>query len=817
MNKKFTEKAENVLNRTVDNAMSHGHTYVGSEHLLLSLSQEEKSISKKILGDKGMTSEHIQKAIKEISGTGETTSLCSSDMTPRLKEIIMSAQKSKDRSKGEPVGTEDLLLALLECKDCVAYKLLFRNGTNINEMKNTLTRFCDGSFSDSKIKDQKNAPNHNDLLKSCPTLCMFGTDMTSQQREYDPILCRNTEIERIIQILSRRTKNNPALIGEPGVGKTAIIEGLSQRIIEKTVPRDICDKIIIALDIPSMIAGAKYRGEFEERMKNVIKEAQNTGDIILFIDEMHMLVGAGSAEGAVDAANILKPALSRAGIQIIGATTVDEYRKHIEKDAALERRFQPVYIEEPTVDQTKLILRGLKNKYEEHHGIIISNKALDAAAELSFRYIPDRFLPDKAIDLIDEAASKKRINSSILPKEINKKEKELELFKKRYEDLIKSKEIDKATEVKKELSLLESDFDTKIKEHQQKVQNLVLDEDDITDIISTQTNIPLYRLKEDESSRLNNIENILNDRIFGQEKAVKAISNAIKRSRLGLRNKQKPIGSFIFVGPTGVGKTQLSKEIASLLFGTDKSLIKLDMSEYKEPHSISKLIGAPPGYIGYGENGILSEKIRRRPYSVLLLDEIEKAHPDIYNLLLQILDEGTLTDSRGRNINFTNTIIIMTSNIGMSEVAFRTPLGFNAENNSFDNEKHIRSKLKETFSAEFLNRIDEIIFFDPLDESRMLLIAKKLTGELFVRLGSLNILAEIDETVYGHIVKQNIEKNQGARAIDRFIINNLEIPITDLILQGTLESEDTINVTMKNNDIDISIIKKDNFALSGCK
>ena len=747
MNGKFTPKAQNVLNNTLKIANHLGHTYIGSEHLLLALAEEEKSMAKKILDDKGLTFAVLMKNVKDISGVGEPSLLTGADMTPRLKQIISASPKNSDNTSSEIIGTEHLLYSLLEHKDSVAYKILVKCGANIVEMRTCAARYTTNAETfESKEANKSVKKISNNRLKNYPALSMYGKDMTElAENDPDPIIGRDLETERVIQILSRRTKNNPALIGEPGVGKTAVIEGLAKRIVDGNVPEELSKKMLISLDISSMIAGAKYRGEFEERMKNVMAEVRRSTDIILFIDELHMIVGAGAAEGALDAANIMKPALSRGEFQVIGATTIDEYRKHIEKDSALERRFQPVYIDEPTISDTKKILDGLRQKYESHHKLSITNEAINAACELSARYITDRYLPDKAIDLIDEAASKKRISAYTTPLYIKNAEKKIIEAEKSKETAITLQSFEDAAKIRDNVSELKNEYKSLYENWKNSInQNtLILTADDIAAAVCSWTGIPVANLKADENQKLQNLEKELSKKIIGQNEAIVEVCNAVKRGRCGLKPNDKPIGSFIFIGPTGVGKTELSKVLAEVVFGSENAVIKLDMSEYKESHSISKLIGSPPGYVGYDDGGQLCEKVRRKPYSLILFDEIEKAHPDIFNLLLQILDEGVLTDSRGRKVNFKNTIIIMTSNTGAKDINKKSNLGF-TDNQSQNAAKHDYIKtLEEVFNPEFLNRVDSIIQFSPLCDESLILICKKLVIDLKQRLEDMGIHLEI--------------------------------------------------------------------------
>lgn len=800
MKNTFTDKAQHVLTRALEMAMELGHTYVGTEHLLLALSDEDKSISKKILSDKGLTYDTVIKHIKDISGTGDSTVLCSADMTPKLRNIIIKSKSENDESENSPIGTEHLLYALIDTKESVGYKIMIRSGIDITELKNTVYRIIKG-IEDKELKDNKHKAKKakRNEIKDCPTLINYGRDLTSASAAFDPLIGRDNEVDRLIRILSRRTKNNPALIGEPGVGKTAIVEGLANRISEGAVPSSLSGKIIFSLDLPAMIAGAKYRGEFEERMKNVINEVIKAGNIILFLDEMHMIVGAGTAEGAVDAANILKPALSRGELQIIGATTYDEYRLHIEKDSALERRFQPIIVDEPSVDESKNILRGLKEKYEDHHRIKISDDAIDSACELSYRYINDRFLPDKAIDLLDEAASKKSIACAEHTGRIEQLRTDISEYNKLMESEIEKGNIKRAQEYRSLIQKTDAERQRLFENNAGDTSIPILNAEDIAEIVSIQTRIPASKLSESESERLINLESELEKDIIGQSDAIKLVSNTIRRVRYGLRSPEKPMASFLFVGPTGVGKTELAVSLAKCVFGDKNNLIRFDMSEYKESHSISKLIGSPPGYIGYNESGKLSESIRKHPYSVILFDEIEKAHPDIYNLMLQILDNGTMTDSRSRRLNFKNSMIIMTSNLGAANSQRTASMGFSDMTTEYSSNEIYLAKVKEHFPPEFLNRLDSVIPFMSLGNAELLEIAKRETESLSRKLHGMGIALEIDDdNVYESIVKRSSGKEYGARAIKRYFSNNIETQITNLILKSGNSQPKSIIISTEN-------------------
>ena len=796
MNNNFTEKAEHVLSRSLELAAELGHTYVGTEHLLLALSSEEKSISKKLLADKGLTFDNVSRIIREISGVGEKTMLCSADMTPKLKCVIISAKNSRSELKYTLIGTEHLLYALLDNKESVAYKVMIKAGADTTELRNATYRIIKGiDEKERKEKARRVDKPSKSTLKDCPVLINYGKDLTSGAGSFDPLIGRDKEVDRLIQILSRRTKNNPALVGEPGVGKTAIVEGLAKRILDGDVPSSLSDKIIFSLDLPAMIAGAKYHGEFEERMKNVINEVIRAGNIILFIDEMHMIVGAGTAEGAVDAANILKPALSRGEFQIIGATTYEEYRLHIEKDSALERRFQSVVIEEPNVEDSKTILRGLRDKYESYHRIKISDEAIDAACELSHRFINDRYLPDKALDLLDEAASKKRITAAAQSE--NKQERtELEKLISMKDEAIADGNIKLAEQHLSDIRKLESKELHTSQTEDRKYETPILNADDIAEIVSVQTRIPICKLTESENEHLMRLESELNEYVIGQDEAIREVCNYIKRVKYGLSSDDRPMASFLFVGPTGVGKTELAIALSKTIFGTQNNLIRFDMSEYKEPHSISKLIGSPPGYIGYNDSGKLAESVRKHPYSVVLFDEIEKAHPDIYNLMLQILDSGLLSDSKGKKINFRNCMIIMTSNIGADSKSQSKLLGFSDTNRAVSQNEKYKQKIKEYFPAEFINRIDSIIPFSSLSKETLNDIAKREIELLARKLNKKGFSLSVSDDVYDAIVRISSEEEYGARSIKRYISGVIESEITNVLINQRIEHPEKLHLSV---------------------
>ena len=803
MNNRFTEKAQNVLNYALQSASEMGHTYIGSEHLLLGFLKEKSCVAAHYLTERGADLDKITAIIAQMAGVGTPISVSAANMTPRTKSIIESSLAEAQRNGQKQIGSEHLLLALLGEHDSVAVRILENLEISIQDLRNDLLSYLGntGGASASGVTAQaSNSKNEKSAIDSAPTLKNYGRDLTALARagKIDPIIGRNTETERIVQILSRRTKNNPCLIGEPGVGKTAVVEGLAQRIVDGEIPENLRDKIIVTLDIASMIAGAKYRGEFEERFKSVMQEVQKNPSIILFIDEIHTIIGAGAAEGAVDAANIIKPALARGEMQVIGATTISEYRKHIEKDAALERRFQSVTVGEPSREDALAILRGLREKYEAHHKLKISDEALEAAVSLSIRYIPDRFLPDKAIDLIDEAASRLRISAHTSPDAIKDCEARLKQLAKDKEAAIVAQDFEKAATLRDEEQALKADYDAQKSdwEKHQSTQALTVGADDIADIVTQWTNIPVSRLLEEESEKLLRLEETLKAKVIGQDPAVTAVAKAIRRGRMGLKDPKRPVGSFIFMGPTGIGKTELAKALAQIMFGDISAMIRLDMSEYMEKHSVSKLIGSPPGYVGFEEGGQLTEKIRRKPYSVVLFDEIEKAHPDVFNVLLQVLEDGILTDSQGRRVDFRNTVIILTSNVGASELSVSKSLGFAASDakKSDDEEKKARmmAALKSAFRPEFLNRIDDIIIFNSLDASAIEEIASLMLAEVEARIRALGISITFDPSVAKLLAKEGFDVAYGARPLRRAVVRMVEDTFSYEMLEGRIKSGDTV-------------------------
>lgn len=805
MTNRFTQKAQNVLNYALRAASAMGHTYIGSEHLLLGLLAEDSGVAAHYLTERGANAEKIKRAIEEMAGIGSPTPLSASDMTPRTKNIIEASLYASQRGGQDYIGTEHLLLALLGEEDCVAVRLLENQGVSVNDLRQDVLSFLGSSGAGHEESERSSRFGNTENRSSsapdaAPTLKSFGRDLTALAKEgkIDPVIGRESETERVIQILSRRTKNNPCLIGEPGVGKTAVVEGLAERIVAGNVPENLRSKSIITLDIASMIAGAKYRGEFEERFKNVMEEVRKNPNLILFIDEIHTLIGAGAAEGAVDAANIIKPALARGEMQVIGATTIAEYRKHIEKDAALERRFQSVMVGEPSREETVQILKGLRDKYEAHHKLKISDEAIEAAVNLSARYIADRFLPDKAIDLIDEAASRLRISAHTSPAELKDLEQKLQSLSHEKEEAISAQDFERAAHLRDEEQKLKAEYDAKKNEWERTKsdKDLSVGEGDIADIVTQWTGIPVNRLLEEESEKLLHLDELLKARVIGQDAAVTAVSRAIRRGRMGLKDPRRPVGSFIFMGPTGIGKTELAKALAEVMFGDRSAMIRLDMSEYMEKHSVSKLIGSPPGYVGYEEGGQLTERIRRRPYSVVLFDEIEKAHPDVFNILLQVLEDGVLTDSQGRHVDFRNTILILTSNVGASELAGAKSLGFTSGNESENDEKIRRDRmmnaLKSTFRPEFLNRIDDIIIFNSLGKEDIEAIALLMLEDVIKRIEELGIHIRFDASVPALLAKEGFDPTYGARPLRRAVVRLVEDAVSTEILEGRIHAGDSI-------------------------
>ncbi|HEY5583498.1 MAG TPA: ATP-dependent Clp protease ATP-binding subunit [Ruminiclostridium sp.] len=811
MYQRFTEKAERAIAFSQQSAVELGHNYVGTEHILLGLVKEGTGLASKVLQAQGITEEKILKEIDELIGKGETAGESPVGFTPRTKRVLELAFKESRRMGQGYIGTEHLLLGIMKEGESVAVRIMMDLGVDPQKLLSELVKILN-----EEAPGSTGAPKNNSSNSNTPTLNQFGRDLTDLARDgkIDPVIGRDKEIERIIQILSRRTKNNPCLIGEPGVGKTAIAEGLAQKIVEGNIPEILRDKRVVALDIASMVAGAKYRGEFEDRLKKAMEEIRKSTNVILFIDELHTIVGAGAAEGAIDASNILKPSLARGEIQVIGATTLNEYRKHIEKDAALERRFQPITVGEPSKEEAVEILKGVRDKYEAHHRVKITDDALEAAVRLSDRYITDRFLPDKAIDLIDEAASRVRLKTFTAPPDIKNMEERVEKLSKEKEDSIRHQEFEKAAKIRDDEQKLKTELDKIRDEWRQRNQTKTdtVTADEIGDIVASWTGIPVKKLAEEESERLLKMEDTLHNRVIGQNEAVKAISRAIRRGRVGLKDPKRPVGSFIFLGPTGVGKTELCKALSEAMFGDEKSLIRVDMSEFMEKHSVSRLVGSPPGYVGYDEGGQLTEKVRRKPYSVLLFDEIEKAHPDIFNILLQILEDGRLTDSHGRVVDFRNTIIIMTSNVGARTITEPKRLGFSAakDENAKNYEEmkgNVMGELKKTFRPEFLNRIDDIIVFHPLTQDNIKEIVVLMLEVLVKRLKQNEIEMEVSDEVMAHLAKKGYDPVFGARPLRRAIQSMLEDKLAEEMLEGKVKAGDSIKIEMDKEEV--VVIKKE--------
>lgn len=816
MTYKFTNRAEKALEIANELAIELNHNYIGTEHLLYGLIAEGTGVASQVLEMQNLTPEKVLEEIEMLIGRGnEDTNVEETiGFTPRTKRVIENAFKEAKRLDSEYIGTEHMLIGIMKEGDSVAVRIMLDLNINPQKIYNEIIKLV--SEDENINLNSKQANNKNiGSFNQTPTLNQFGTDLTKQAGEgkLDPVIGRTEEIQRVVQILSRRTKNNPCLIGEPGVGKTAVVEGLAEKIIAGDVPETLKNKRVVNVDISSMVAGAKYRGDFEERIKKSLAEVKKVGDVILFIDEIHTIVGAGSAEGAVDAANILKPLLARGEVQVIGATTLNEYRKYIEKDAALERRFSPVNVGEPTPDETVEILEGIRDKYEAHHNVKITKEAIESAVKLSVRYINDRFLPDKAIDLVDEAASRVKMRNYTRPDSIKKLEDKVLSIDKEKEEAVRVQDFEKAANLRDK----ENETKKKLEKEKQKWEDRntksvsVLTEEDIADVISSWTGIPVKKLTQDENEKLKNLEKTLHERVIGQNEAVEAVAKAIRRGRVGLKDPNRPIGSFLFLGPTGVGKTELSKALAETLFGNENAMIRIDMSEYMEPHSVSKLIGSPPGYVGFDEGGQLTEKIRRKPYSVILLDEVEKAHPDVMNMLLQILDDGRLTDAQGRTVNFKNTVIIMTANIGARLITDKNMLGFSNNNNKNEEtqkeyetiKKDVMGELKKQFRPEFINRIDEIIVFHKLNNEDIRKIMDIMLNQLISRLKEQEIDIEIDESVKKLLIEKGVDIKYGARPLKRTIQNILEDKIAEAMLDGKIIVGKKAKVIVENEEVKI--------------
>ncbi len=800
----FTERANLVLNIAIDIAGRLGHTYVGSEHILLGLLKEESSAAANILSSGGVSQAEIEELLLSRIGRGSPTRLTPDHLTPRAKRVIESAIREAGAEQKSYVGTEHLLIGVLSDSDNYATRFIEELGGDVSEMLDEALNMSYGEPNGGKKSKQNKSEK-----SSTPTLEKYGRDLTKEAKEgkTDPVIGRSEEIERVIQILCRRSKNNPCLIGEPGVGKTAIAEGLALKIASDDAPELLRNKRVISLDLTGMVAGTKYRGDFEERIKAVIEEVKNSTDVILFIDELHTIIGAGSAEGSTDAANILKPSLARGDLQVVGATTIDEYRKNIEKDAALERRFQPVTVGEPTEQDAILILKGLRDKYEAHHKVKITDEALIAAVKLSSRYISDRYLPDKAIDLIDEASSKVRLKAHTAPSVLKEKEAEIKRLSEEKNEAIRAQQFERAAQLRDDERSLRTELENSKKEWEEKNSHYsgIVDEEEIAEIVSKWTGVPVSQLTEEESTRLLRLEDELHNRIVGQEPAVSSVSRAIRRGRVGLKDPKRPIGSFIFLGPTGVGKTELCKALADSMFGDEDAMIRLDMSEYMEQHTVSKMIGSPPGYVGFEEGGKLTEMVRRKPYSVILFDEIEKAHPDVFNILLQILDDGILSDSQGRRIDFKNAVIIMTSNVGArfiteKKAAFGFTSGEEPEKKEERMKEEVLSKLRKTFKPEFLNRVDDIIVFNKLKKDDILKIAEKMLETLKTRLEAMGITITFDKTAVSAVADAGFDDIYGARPLRRAIQSNVEDKLSELILEGSIKKGDRVIAGFENGE-----------------
>ena len=813
MTYKFTNSAQNVIEIAKEIAVELGHNYIGTEHILYGLTEEENGVASRVLENQGITPENVLEEIENLIGRDDEKEITSLSFTPRTKRIIENAFVEARKLDSEYIGTEHILIGIMREADSIAVRIMLDLGINPQKLYNEIVKVLE---EDENINMQDGGSNKNSgSYNSTPTLNQYGTDLTKEASmgKLDPVIGRKNEIERVVQILSRRTKNNPCLIGEPGVGKTAVVEGLAEKIVQGDVPELLKNKRVVTIDLSSMVAGAKYRGDFEERIKKALNEVKKAGDVILFIDEIHTIVGAGSAEGAIDAANILKPLLARGEIQLIGATTLNEYRKYIEKDSALERRFSPVTVNEPTHEETVQILKGIRDKYEAHHNIKITDEAINSAVELSTRYINDRFLPDKAIDLIDEASSKIRLTSLEEPESIKELENKIQNMNQEKEDAVKIQKFEKAAKLRDEVNSLKEELEKEKNKWKNKKTKTIpkLTEEDIAKVIASWTGIPAAKITQDENKKLKNLDKELHKRVIGQNEAVEAVAKAIRRSRVGLKNPNRPIGSFLFLGPTGVGKTELSKALAESLFGTEDSIIRIDMSEFMEPHSVAKLIGAPPGYVGFDDGGQLTEKIRRKPYSVILFDEIEKAHPDVMNMLLQILEDGRLTDSQGRTVNFKNTVIIMTSNIGARLITEKKSLGFanfsdEDETKEYEDiKKNVMAELKKELRPEFINRIDDIIVFHKLNDDEIRSIIDLLLKNVEQRLVEQGLNIKIDKSVKELIAKKGVDKEFGARPLRRAIQNIVEDKLAEEILDGNIKTGVEAKLVAKDDKVELKV------------
>ena len=809
---RFTERAQKVLALALEEAVRLGHKDIGTEHVLLGLIREGEGIAAKALQSLGLGLDKIQSEVEALIGRGteQSGSNYTPNYTPRAKKVIELSMDEARKLGHTYVGTEHILLGLIREGEGIAARIMNNLGVSLNKARQQVLQLLGSS--EMMASHQ---PSGGNPAANTPTLDGLARDLTAIAREggLDPVIGRQKEIERVIQVLSRRTKNNPVLIGEPGVGKTAIAEGLAQKIVNNEIPETLRDKRVMTLDMGTVVAGTKYRGEFEDRLKKIMDEIRQAGNIILFIDELHTLIGAGGAEGAIDASNILKPALARGELQCVGATTLDEYRKYIEKDAALERRFQPIQVDEPTTEDAIKILNGLRDRYEAHHRVKITDEAIEQAVKLSDRYITDRFLPDKAIDLIDEAASKVRLQSFTVPPNLKELEGRLEEVRKEKDAAVQSQEFEEAAALRDQEQKLREELEKTKKDwkERQGQLNMEVTAEDIATVVASWTGVPVVKMKEEETERLLKMEAILHDRVIGQDEAVKSISRAIRRARAGLKDPKRPIGSFIFLGPTGVGKTELARAVAETLFGDEDAMIRVDMSEYMEKHSTARLVGAPPGYVGYDEGGQLTEKVRRKPYSVILLDEIEKAHPDVFNILLQVLDDGRLTDSKGRTVDFRNTVVIMTSNVGASMIKKNTTLGFttgDSERKYQDMKDKVMDELKKSFRPEFLNRIDEVIVFHSLEQEHIEQIVSLMTEELRKRLREQEIDFLLSEEAKKILAKEGFDPAYGARPLRRAIQRQIEDRLSEELLKGTISKGDTVSIDAEDGQLVVRRLEK---------
>ena len=814
MQGKFTNKAQEVLKRAQEAALKLGNKYVGTEHILLGLTLVSDSVAAKALESQGVTYHQVMDKIQSMTG-GTSAYYIPADFTPRAKRVVESSVQEAFRMGTGYVGTEHILIALIRENDNIAVRIMVSLDLNLQRLYDDIMNMLGEGEDQNSSACGMNSQGEKQEKSATETLDKFSRDMTAlaKKNKFDPIVGRDKEIERIVQILSRRTKNNPCLVGDPG-GKTAIVEGLAQKIAEGNVPDTLKNKRIVGLDLSAMVAGSKYRGEFEERMKKAMDEVKADGNIILFVDEIHTIIGAGAAEGAIDASNILKPALSRGEIQLIGATTLEEYRKHIEKDAAFERRFQPVKVEEPDEQAAVAMLKALRDKYEMHHKVTISDDAIEAAVKLSSRYVSDRFLPDKAIDLIDEAASRLRLKTFSAPDNVAEMEEKLAEMEKEKEAAIKTEEFEKAAEIKRAQDALRAQWKEAKKEWENNHENQaqVVTREEVAEVVSVWTGVPLQSLQEEESQRLLHLEDTLHQRVIGQSEAVKALAKAIRRGRVGLKDPNRPIGSFLFLGPTGVGKTELSKALAEALFGDEDAMIRIDMSEYMEKHSVSRMVGSPPGYVGYEEGGQLSEKVRRNPYSVVLFDEIEKASPDVFNVLLQVLDDGHITDGQGRKVDFKNTVIIMTSNAGARSIVEPKRVGFTSmetEEQSYQNmKKNVMEEVRHIFKPEFLNRIDDMIVFHSLTQEDILEIVKLMTKTVSKRIKeNMDITVTFTDKALEKIAEEGYDKAFGARPLRRAIQSRIEDAFAEEYLMGNFKAGDKVSVGLKTNGFLFRVVK----------